>query len=110
MTATDEAMKRKTVEIKKYLLQTKNKTTMKSEFLKWRFWVLVAQVVVCALLLFSEPCEELGFKKMMLCLVLTKAAAVLLAVAIFVESEKWKGHFGFLSIIFEDDDNEEEDK
>lgn len=85
---------------------------MKSEFLKWRFWVLVAQVAVCALLLFSVPCEELGYKKMMLCLVLTKAAAVLLFVAIVVECEKWKEHFKFLSIIFEDDDNnkEEEDK
>lgn len=83
---------------------------MKSEFLKWRFWVLVAQIVVCVLLLFSEPCEELGFKKMMLCLVLTKAAAVLLAVAIFVESEKWKEHFRFLPIIFDDDDNEKEEE
>lgn len=83
---------------------------MKSEFLKWRFWVLIAQIVVCVLLLFSEPCEELGFKKMMLCLVLTKAAAVLLAVAIVVECEKWKEHFRFLSIIFENDDKEEEGK
>lgn len=85
---------------------------MKSDLLKWRFWVLVAQVAVCALLLLCEPCEELGFKKMVFCLVLTKAAAVLLFVAIIVECEKWKEHFKFLSIIFEDDDNdkEEEDK
>lgn len=83
---------------------------MKSEFLNWRFWVLVAQVAVCTLLLFCEPCEELGFKKMVLCLVLTKAAAVLLFVAIIVECEKWKEHFKFLSIVFEDNDKDKEDK
>lgn len=55
----------------------------------WKFWVLLAQIIVCMLLLFCEPTEQQSSAKVLLHLVATKAGAVALFAAIAAEWQMW---------------------
>ena len=56
----------------------------------WRFWVLLAQVIVCISLLFCEPTEQQSAAKVVMLMVATKAGAIMLFAAIAAEWDKWK--------------------
>lgn len=56
----------------------------------WRFWVLLAQVIVCMFLLFCEPSEQQSAAKVLFHLVISKAGAVMLFAGIAAELDKWK--------------------
>lgn len=56
----------------------------------WRFWVLLAQVIVCIFLLFCEPTEQQSDAKVVMLMVATKAGAIMLFAAIAAEWDKWK--------------------
>jgi uncharacterized membrane protein len=56
----------------------------------WRFWVLLAQVIVCILLLFCEPTEQQSAAKVVMLMLATKAGAIMLFAAIAAEWDKWK--------------------
>lgn len=77
---------------------------MKSELTNWRFWLIVIQVAICAVLLFAEPTEGMTFKKTMFLLLTTKAGAVLLGIGILAECKLWKNHFKFTSALFDEED------
>lgn len=56
----------------------------------WRFWVLLAQVIVCIFLLFCEPKEQLSSFNVVMLMLATKAGAIMLFAAIAAEWDKWK--------------------
>jgi hypothetical protein len=56
----------------------------------WRFWVLLAQGIVCILLLFCEPTEQQSAAKVVMLMLATKAGAIMLFAAIAAEWDKWK--------------------
>ena len=56
----------------------------------WRFWVLLAQVIVCIFLLYCEPTEQQSAAKVIMLMLATKAGAIMLFAAIAAEWDKWK--------------------